>query len=219
MTTIGILVSGRGSNMVALLEGVRSGFIPGKVGVVVSNKPSAAALDKARSFDIPTAVVPQKEFRGRDREEHDRAVHQVLAEAGVDLICLAGYMRILSPWLVGRYPNRIVNIHPSLLPAFPGLHGQRQALEYGVRVSGCTVHLVDAELDHGPILVQAAVPVLADDTEETLAARILEQEHRIYPLAVRWLCQDRVELEGRRVRIRDEHLAEPWSALSPAELS
>jgi phosphoribosylglycinamide formyltransferase-1 len=219
MTTIGILVSGRGSNMVALLEGVRSGFIPGKVGVVVSNKPSAAALDKARSFDIPTAVVPQKEFRGRDREEHDRAVHQVLAEAGVDLICLAGYMRILSPWLVGRYPNRIVNIHPSLLPAFPGLHGQRQALEYGVRVSGCTVHLVDAELDHGPILVQAAVPVLADDTEETLAARILEQEHRIYPLAVRWLCQDRVELDGRRVRIRDEHLAEPWSALSPAELS
>jgi phosphoribosylglycinamide formyltransferase-1 len=219
MTTIGILVSGRGSNMVALLEGARSGFIPGKVGVVVSNKPSAAALDKARSFDVPTAVVPQKDFRGRDREEHDRAVHQVLAEAGVDLICLAGYMRILSPWLVGRYPNRIVNIHPSLLPAFPGLHGQRQALEYGVRVSGCTVHLVDAELDHGPILVQAAVPVLADDTEETLAARILEQEHRIYPLAVRWLCQDRVELDGRRVRIRDEHLAEPWSALSPAELS
>jgi phosphoribosylglycinamide formyltransferase-1 len=219
MKTLGILVSGRGSNMVALLEGVRSGFIPGEVGIVVSNKPSAPALDKARSFDVPTAVVPQKEFRGKDREEHDRAVNDVLEQAGVDVICLAGYMRILSPWLVGRYANRIVNIHPSLLPAFPGLHGQRQALEYGVRVTGCTVHLVDAELDHGPILAQAAVPVLADDSEESLSARILEQEHRIYPLAVRWLCQDRVELDGRRVRIRDEHLAEPWSALSPADIS
>jgi phosphoribosylglycinamide formyltransferase-1 len=218
MKTLGILVSGRGSNMVALLEGVRSGRIPAEIGVVVSNKPSAPALEKARSFGVPTAVVPQKEFRGRDREEHDRAVQAKLDEAGVEAICLAGYMRILSPWLVERYRHRILNIHPSLLPAFPGLHGQRQALEYGVRVTGCTVHMVDAELDHGPIIVQAAVPVLPEDTEESLSARILEQEHRIYPLAVRWLCEDRLEVEGRRVRLHGEPAVEPWSELSPPDL-
>lgn len=217
MKTLGILVSGRGSNMVALLEGVRSGQIPARIGVVVSNKRSAPALDKAASFGVPTAVVPQKEFRGRDREEHDRAVQAKLEEAGVDVLCLAGYMRILSPWLVDRYRNRIVNIHPSLLPAFQGLHGQRQALEYGVRVTGCTVHFVDAELDHGPIIVQAAVPVLPDDDEERLSARILEQEHRIYPLAVRWLCEDRLEVDGRRVRLHGEAAVEPWSCLSPPE--
>jgi phosphoribosylglycinamide formyltransferase-1 len=218
MKTLGILVSGRGSNMVALLEGVRSGRIPAEIGVVVSNKPSAPALEKARSFGVPTAVVPQKEFRGRDREEHDRAVQAKLDEAGVEAICLAGYMRILSPWLVEHYRHRILNIHPSLLPAFPGLHGQRQALEYGVRVTGCTVHMVDAELDHGPIIVQAAVPVLPEDTEESLSARILEQEHRIYPLAVRWLCEDRLEVEGRRVRLHGEPAVEPWSELSPPDL-
>jgi phosphoribosylglycinamide formyltransferase-1 len=219
MKRLGILVSGRGSNMVALLEGARAGQIPAEIGVVVSNKPSAPALEKARSFGVPTAVVPQKEFRGRDREEHDRAVQAKLEEAGVDVICLAGYMRILSPWLVERYRHRILNIHPSLLPAFPGLHGQRQALEYGVRLSGCTVHLVDAELDHGPIIVQAVVPVLPDDNEESLSARILEQEHRIYPLAVRWLCEDRLEVDGRRVRLRDEPPVEPWSRLSPPDPS
>ena len=217
MKTLGILVSGRGSNMVALLEGVRSGQIPAEVGVVVSNKRSAPALGKAESFGVPTAVVPQKKFRGRDREEHDRAVQVELEVAGVDAICLAGYMRILSPWLVEHYHHRILNIHPSLLPAFPGLHGQRQALEYGVRVSGCTVHMVDAELDHGPVVVQAAVPVLPEDTEESLSARILEQEHRIYPLAVRWLCEDRLEVDGRRVHLRDEPAVEPWSRVVPPD--
>ena len=217
MKTLGILVSGRGSNMVALLEGVRSGQIPAEVGVVVSNKPSAPALEKARSFGVPTAVVPQKEFRGRDREEHDRAVQAKLDEAGVEAVCLAGYMRILSPWLVERYRHRILNIHPSLLPAFPGLHAQRQALEHGVRVTGCTVHMVDAELDQGPIVVQAAVPVLPGDTEEGLSARILEQEHRIYPLAVRWLCEGRLEVDGRRVHLRDEPPIEPWSQVSPSD--
>lgn len=218
MKKVGILISGRGSNMVALLEGVRSGTIPGEVSMVVSNKAGAPGLEKAASFGVPTAVVPQKEYRGRDREEHDRAVVEVLEGAGVEIVCLAGYMRILSPWFIEQFPGRILNIHPALLPAFPGLQGQKQALEYGVRVSGCTVHLVDAELDHGPILVQAVVPVLPDDTEESLSARILEQEHRVYPLALRWMCEGRVDVRGRTVVLRDPPAEEPWSRVTPPDI-
>jgi len=213
---VGILISGRGSNMVSLLEGMRSGEIPAEPGLVVSNRPGAPGLDKAASFGVPTAVVPQKEYRDRPREEHDREVHARLAEAGVDVVCLAGYMRILSPWFVEQWAGRMLNIHPALLPAFPGLHGQRQALEHGVRIAGCTVHFVDAEVDHGPIVVQAAVPVLPGDDEDTLAARILEQEHRIYPLALRLLCEGRLSIEGRRVVVRDEEVGLPHSLVVPA---
>jgi phosphoribosylglycinamide formyltransferase-1 len=198
--TIGILISGRGSNMVSLLEGIREGRIPARCGLVLSNEPGAPGLEKAGSLGVPTAVIDHRE--SESREEHDRAMAGVLEAAGVELVCLAGYMRLLSDWFVDRFPQRILNIHPSLLPAFPGLHVQRKALRHGARISGCTVHFVDKELDHGPIVIQAAVPVEEADTPATLAARILEQEHRIYPEAVRLFCEDRLSVEGRRVRVR-----------------
>ncbi len=215
---IGILISGRGSNMVSLLEGMRAGEIPGEAALVVSNRPDAPGLARAASFGVPTAVVPQREFRGRPREEHDRTVHAKLERAGVEFVCLAGYMRILSPWFVAQWEGRMLNIHPALLPSFPGLHGQRQAVEHGVRIAGCTVHFVDREVDHGPIVAQAAVPVLPDDDEDALAARILEQEHRIYPLALRLLCEDRLRIEGRRVVVRDEEVDLPRSLVVPSPL-
>jgi phosphoribosylglycinamide formyltransferase-1 len=202
LKTIGILISGRGSNMVSLLEGIREGRVPARCGLVLSNVPGAPGLEKAGSFGVPTAVIDHRE--SETREEHDRAMARVLEAAGVELVCLAGYMRLLSDWFVDRFPQRILNIHPSLLPAFPGLHVPRKALRYGARISGCTVHLVDKELDHGPIVIQAAVPVEEEDTPATLAARILEQEHRIYPEAVRLFCEDRLSIEGRRVRVRLE---------------
>ncbi|GAB4371147.1 MAG: phosphoribosylglycinamide formyltransferase [Acidobacteriota bacterium] len=212
---VGILISGRGSNMVSLLEAMRAGEVPGEAALVVSDRPDAPGLARAASFGVATAVVPRREYRGRPREEHDRAVHERLEAAGVEIVCLAGYMRILSPWFVERWQGRMINIHPALLPSFPGLHGQRQALEHGARIAGCTVHFVDAEVDHGPIIAQAAVPVLPGDTEETLAARILEQEHRIYPLALRLLCQGRLTIEGRRVLVRDEQIDLPRSLVVP----
>lgn len=208
MTGVGILVSGRGSNMVALLEGMRAGEIDARCALVVSNVAGAPALQKAKSYGIPCAVV---ESRGQKREAHDRAVADELDRAGVELVCLAGYMRILSTWFVERYRGRVINIHPSLLPSFPGLHAHRQALEHGVRVSGCTVHFVEADVDCGPIIVQAAVPVLPDDDEDSLAARVLEQEHRIYPRALQLLCAGRLRIEGRRVVVADEVPDEPRS--------
>jgi phosphoribosylglycinamide formyltransferase-1 len=218
MKRLGILLSGRGSNMVAILDGIRAGEILAEPALVVSNKAKAPGLDKARSFGVPTAVVPNREFKGRPREEHDRAVAAKLDEAGVEVVVLAGYMRVLSPWFVERYAGRMLNIHPALLPSFPGLHGQAQALEHGARIAGCTVHFVDAEVDHGPIVAQAAVPVLPGDTEEALSARILEQEHRIYPFAVGLLCEDRLRLEGRRVIVDDEPIDVPRSiAVPPTE--
>lgn len=215
MKRVGILISGRGSNMTALLEGMRAGEIPAEPAVVVSNKERAPGLDKARAFGVPAVVVPSARYRGRGREAHDRAVAEVLDEHGVEIVCLAGYMRVLSAWFVERYAGRILNIHPALLPSFPGLHAQRQALEHGVRVTGCTVHLVDAEVDHGPIVVQAAVPVLPGDDEASLAARILEQEHRCYPLALRLLCEGRLRVEGRRVLVDGEPPLEPHAILVP----
>jgi len=183
---VGILISGRGSNMAALLSAMEEGRVPADPAVVVSNVPDAPGLELARAKGVPTAVV---DHRGvKPREAHDRAVLAVLREHRVDLVCLAGYMRFLTPVFVDAYRGRILNVHPSLLPAFPGLDAQRQALEAGVKVSGCTVHVVDETLDHGPILLQAAVPVLPGDTEETLSARILEQEHRIYPEALALLA-------------------------------
>jgi phosphoribosylglycinamide formyltransferase-1 len=195
---LGILISGRGSNMMALVEACGDGRIPAQVAVVISNRADAPGLSWARDRGISTAVLSHRDFP--DREAHDRAVVARLQDASVDWVCLAGYMRLLSEAFIGAFPNRILNIHPSLLPAFPGLHAQRQALEYGVRVSGCTVHLVDTQLDHGPIVVQRSVPVETGDTENDLAARILEQEHEAYPEAVRRLVAEPWRLDGRRVR-------------------
>lgn len=179
---IGILISGRGSNMVALIEAAQSGTIPNaEVGVVISDQPHAVGLAKAQERGIDTVVV---ERRGRTREEHDRDLVEVLKKREIDLVCLAGYMRILSREFLDAYRGRILNIHPSLLPSFPGLEPQKQALDNGVDLSGCTVHFVDETLDGGPIIAQRAVPVLDGDTVETLSARILEQEHQLYPEAV-----------------------------------
>lgn len=212
---IGILISGRGSNMVALLEAVRSGAVSADVALVISNEPDAPGLARARSFGVPVALIPHREFRGRGREAHDRALATALDGAGVDFICLAGYMRVLTPWFVQHVAGRLINIHPALLPSFPGLHAQRQALEHGVRITGCTVHFVDAQVDHGPIVAQAAVPVLPGDTEESLSARILEQEHRLYPLALGLLCSGRVQLAGRRVVIDGEEVDAPRALIIP----
>jgi len=195
---VGILISGRGSNMVALVDAMQSGEVPADPVVVVSNMPEAAGLSTARQRGVATAVVDHKAVKPRRR--HEERVIEILREKRVDLVCLAGYMRLLSSHMVEAFRGKILNIHPSLLPAFPGLHAQKQALDHGVRVSGCTVHLVDEECDHGPILLQAAVPILDEDTEDSLAARILEQEHRIYPQAVALYFQRRLVVEGRRIR-------------------
>ncbi len=179
---IGILISGRGSNMVALADAVRDQRIPNaEIAIVISDKPNAAGLDKAKERGIETLVI---ERRGRPRAEHDREIIAALGAKNIDLVCLAGYMRMLSPEFITAYRRRILNIHPSLLPAFPGLDAQMQALEYGVRISGCTVHLVDETLDGGPVIAQRTVPIHETDTVESLSARILAEEHRLYPEAV-----------------------------------
>lgn len=196
---VGILVSGRGSNMVALIEAMRAGTIPADPVIVCSNVPGAPGLQRAAELGVPTRVVDHKKVR--PRRAHEQQVSAILHEHDVNLVCLAGYMRLLSPWMVAEFRNRILNIHPSLLPAFPGLDAQRQALEYGARVSGCTVHLVDEDCDHGPILLQAAVPIEPGDTVDTLSARILEQEHRLYPEAVRLFFSNRLRFDGRRVSV------------------
>ncbi|HWW17977.1 MAG TPA: phosphoribosylglycinamide formyltransferase [Candidatus Saccharimonadales bacterium] len=195
---IGVLLSGRGSNFEALADSVAAGRIPGaEIAVVVSNREGAPGIDKAKERKIATRVIPSK---GLEREVYDKQVVAVLNEHKVDLVCLAGYMRLLSPFFVAAFPNRILNIHPSLLPSFPGLESQRQALEYGVKYAGCTVHFVDENLDAGPIVLQATVPVRDDDTEETLSSRILAEEHRIYTEAVRIVLVGKYKIVGRRVR-------------------
>jgi phosphoribosylglycinamide formyltransferase-1 len=197
MKKIGILISGRGSNMLALIRAVADGRISGaEVAIVISNVPDAAGLAMAGEHGVEAVTL---DHRGKTREEHDRAMAAALRAREVDLVCMAGYMRLLSPWFTREFERRILNIHPSLLPAFPGLNAQRQAIEYGVKFSGCTVHIVDEELDHGPIIKQAAVPVFPGDTEETLSARILAEEHRIYPEAVAFALNGRFRIEGRRV--------------------
>ena len=199
--TLGVLISGRGTNLQAILDAVRDGKLRAQIGVVISNVATAAGLERAKKAGAPTAVIDHKAFA--TREEFDARVVEELQSHGVDLVCLAGFMRLLSPVLTRAFSGRILNIHPSLLPSFPGLHGQRQALDYGVKVSGCTVHIVDEELDHGPILLQAGVPVERDDTEESLSARILAEEHRIYPEAIGLLLDHRIEIEGRRATMVD----------------
>jgi phosphoribosylglycinamide formyltransferase-1 len=198
---VGVLISGRGSNLQALIDARDRGDLGGVIAVVISNVETAAGLDRARRAGIPTVV---RDHRGRTREDYDDELVTVLREHGVELVCLAGFMRLLSPVFIRAFPGRILNVHPALLPAFPGLDAQEQAFEHGVKVSGATVHLVDEGLDSGPIVAQEAVPVRSDDTAESLTARILEAEHRIYPRAVRLLLEGRCRVEGRRVVVEGE---------------
>ena len=193
---LGILLSGRGTNFAAIAESVKQGRIAAEIAIVISNRAEAPGIEHARKLGLEARVIPSK---GRQREEHDAAVVAALREKQVDLVCLAGYMRLLSPGFIQAFPNRIVNIHPSLLPAFPGLEAQKQAMEYGVKVSGCTVHFVDEHLDHGAILVQRAVPVLDADDDHSLAARILEQEHIAYTEAINLALAGNYDIVGRRV--------------------
>jgi phosphoribosylglycinamide formyltransferase-1 len=197
MKNLGILLSGRGSNFEAVADNAESGKLDAKISIVISNRADAGGIESARHRGLKTLVIPSK---GKVREEHDREIVAALRQHEVELICLAGYMRLLSPWFVQQFPNRILNIHPSLLPAFPGLEAQKQAFDYGVKVSGCTVHFVDENLDHGAIVVQKVVPVLVTDDEHSLAARILEQEHVAYTEAIRTVLEGGYKIEGRRVR-------------------
>ena len=194
---LGILLSGRGSNFMAIADNAAAGKIPdAEIAVVISNRADAPGLEEAKRRGLDARLLPSK---GLEREAYDRQVVAVLKEKQVELVCLAGFMRLLSPYFVSQFPHRVLNIHPSLLPAFPGLEAQRQALEHGVKVTGCTVHFVDENLDAGPIIVQATVPILDDDTPETLAARILEEEHRIYSEAVALTLSGNWRIAGRRV--------------------
>lgn len=196
MKRIGILLSGRGSNFEAIADNVAAGALDASIAVVISNRPEARGLELARQRGLKAVSIPSK---GLDREVYDRTLVEVLKEHSVELVCLAGFMRLLSAGFVREFPLRILNIHPSLLPSFPGLDAQHQALEHGVKVSGCTVHFVDENLDAGPIVLQAAVPVLDEDTADTLAVRILKEEHRIYSEAIRIVLGGRFRIEGRRV--------------------
>jgi phosphoribosylglycinamide formyltransferase-1 len=197
---LGILISGRGSNFLAIAKSIRAGRLPNvEIAVVISNIPEAAGLPKAQELGIPTAVF---DSRGRKRAEHDADVAACLQAHKVDLVCLAGYMRLLSPAFVAAFPNRILNIHPSLLPAFPGLEAQEQAFVYGVKVAGCTVHFVDDELDHGAIILQRAIPVLDSDDPHSLTARILAEEHKAYPEAIAMVVSGEFEIRGRRFQRR-----------------
>src|ERR1700737_2318994 len=197
MKNLGILLSGRGSNFEAIARNVAAGTIPNaRIALVISNRPDAGGLEMAKRLDLAAVVVPSK---GKQREDHDREVVAALQQHRVDLVCLAGYMRLLSPWFVQQFPRKILNIHPSLLPAFPGLEAQEQSFAYGVKVTGCTVHFVDQELDHGAIVVQKAVPVLDSDDERSLAIRILEQEHLAYSEAIRIVLEGKYEIVGRRL--------------------
>jgi phosphoribosylglycinamide formyltransferase-1 len=196
MKNIGILLSGRGSNFEAIAKNVASGKIPNaRIAIVISNRADAGGIEIARSMNLETRVIPSK---GIAREDHDREVVTALQHDKVDLVCLAGYMRLLSPWFVKQFPRQILNIHPSLLPAFPGLEAQEQAFAYGVKITGCTVHFVDEELDHGAIVVQKAIPVLETDDEKMLSARILEQEHTAYSEAINLVLNREFQLVGRR---------------------
>lgn len=199
MKKLGILLSGRGSNFEAIARNVQAGKIPAEIAVVISNREEAPGLARAREMGLETRFIPSK---GKEREAYDRELVAVLKEFQVDLVCLAGFMRILSPYFVREFPGRILNIHPALLPAFAGMEAQKQALEHGVKFTGCTVHIVDEGVDTGPIVCQAVVPVLDEDTPETLAARILKEEHRIYSEAVCLLLEERIRLEGRRVLVK-----------------
>lgn len=194
---IGVLVSGNGSNLQAIIDGCEAGTIPASVACVISNRADAYSLERARKHGIPALHLDHRNFSGRD--EYDAAIVQILREHRVNLVALAGFMRIVTPVLLSAFPDAVMNIHPALLPSFPGLHAQKQALAYGVKVSGCTVHFVDAGTDTGPIIIQGVVRVIEGDSEESLSARIQVEEHRIYPEAVRLFAENRLRVDGRRV--------------------
>ena len=200
MLNIGVLISGRGSNLQAIINASERGEIPAKVAVVISNDPGAFGLERAKQHNIPAVVIDNRKFK--DKNTYELEIVKVLKEHKVELVCLAGYMRIIGPVLLEHFRGKMINIHPSLLPSFPGLRAQRQALEHGVKVSGVTVHFVDEGCDTGPIIVQNAVPVLENDTEETLSERILEQEHKIYPQAIKLIAEDKLKIEGRKVKLK-----------------
>ena len=198
---LGVLISGSGSNLQSIIDHIEKGALPAQIKIVVSNNPEAYGLTRAKHAGISCSVLNHTDFAGR--EDFDRELIRVLREAGVDLIVLAGFMRILTPSFLQAFPDKIINIHPALLPAFPGTHVQQQALDYGVRFSGCTVHFVDEGVDTGPIIIQAVVPVQDGDTAETLAARILKEEHKIYPQAIRYFAEGRIIKKGRHVKIKN----------------
>lgn len=197
---IGVLVSGRGTNLQAIIKAIEEDKIEGEIIIVISDNPDAYALKIAEQYNIDTRCINFKEFK--DKEDYDKEIIKIMEEKKIDLIVLAGYMRILSPYFIKMYKNKIINIHPALLPSFPGLHAQRQAVECGVKVSGCTIHFVDEGVDSGPIILQKAVEVKDDDTEESLAEKILKEEHRVYPQVIQLFCQDRLIIKSRKVFIK-----------------
>jgi len=195
---LGVLVSGRGSNLQAIIDNIEKGALSVEIAVVISDQPDAYALERARKHNIPAVHVSAKGYKGK-RDAYDTLLVQELQKRSVDLVCLAGFMRIITPALIKAFPNRIMNIHPAILPAFPGLHVQKKALEHGVKFSGCTVHFVDEGMDTGPIVVQAVVPILDNDTEDGVSERILKQEHKIYSRAIQLFAEGKLRIEGRRV--------------------
>ncbi|MBI5904480.1 MAG: phosphoribosylglycinamide formyltransferase [Deltaproteobacteria bacterium] len=210
---IAVLVSGSGSNLQAIIDASERGEIPCRVGIVVSNKADAYGLVRARNHGIPTEVVDHRAFESR--EAFDARLVEILRASGASLVCLAGFMRVVTPVFLRAFPHRILNIHPALLPSFPGTHGPAQAVRYGVRFSGCTVHFLDEGVDTGPVIVQAVVPVHEDDTDDSLAARILKEEHRIYPMAIRLFLEGRLTVSGRRVLVRDAGKIPDFSRRNP----
>jgi phosphoribosylglycinamide formyltransferase-1 len=211
---LAVLVSGSGTNLQVIIDGIENGRVPAEIRIVVCNRPNTPALERARRHGLAVAVVDHKAFPSR--EAFDEHVVALLRDKGVELVCLAGFDRLLSPAFIRGFPDRILNIHPALLPAFPGLHAQRQALDYGVRITGCTVHLVDEQTDHGPIVIQAAVPVYSDDSLDAVTERILAEEHRIYVEAICLFAEGRIRLEGRRVKILDEEPLADRALVNPA---
>lgn len=209
---LGVLISGRGSNLQSIIDHIEAGKIPAKIEVVISDKKDAYGLERAKKHGIEALFIDPKAYPSR--EEFEKAVGDELEKRKVELICLAGFMRILSPYFVNRFKNRIINIHPALLPSFPGLHGQKQAVDHAVKIAGCTVHFVDEGVDSGPIIIQAAVPVFDDDDEDTLAARILKCEHKIYPMAIKLIAEGRVSVKGRKVTIKGTKRKE-WEVFNP----
>ena len=211
---VGVLVSGRGSNLQAIIDNIEKGLLPAEIVIVISDQPDAYSLERARKHNIPATHISAKGYRGK-RNEYDALLVTEFQKNNVELVCLAGFMRIITPTLIRAFPNRILNIHPALLPAFPGLHVQKAALDHGVKFSGCTVHFVDKGMDTGPIIIQAVVPILDNDTEDSLSERILKQEHKIYSRAIQLYAEGRLKLDGRRVLVTggktnaDEFLLNP----------
>lgn len=211
---IGVLASGGGTNLQAIIDGCADGSLAAEIAVVISNNPGAGALDRASKAGIPTLCINHRQFSRRD--DFDQALVKALQDADVELVVLAGFMRIITQTFIDAFPERVINIHPALLPAFPGLHVQQQALDYGARFSGCTVHFVDGGVDTGPIIMQAVVPILADDDADALAARILEQEHKIYPRVIQLIAEGRVHIKGRQVIIDPARPVEATALFNPA---